>query len=103
MPNPTGSISRRTVLRATSAVAAAVVGDAVLARRRPASAASSDVSRLFGELEEKIRLGMARYAIPGVAVGILYRDVEYIKGFGVTDVDRPVSVDGDTVFRIAST
>lgn len=105
MPYLTGSVSRRTVLRATSAVAAAVAGG--VARPSPASAASSGTSsgtnRLFADLEEKIQLGMARYAIPGVAIGILYRDVEYIKGFGVTDVDHPVAVDGETVFRIAST
>jgi CubicO group peptidase (beta-lactamase class C family) len=46
---------------------------------------------------------MAKYAIPGVAVGLLCRDFEYVNGFGVTDIDDPVPVDGDTVFRVAST
>jgi CubicO group peptidase (beta-lactamase class C family) len=45
---------------------------------------------------------MARYAIPGVALGVLYRGREYVRGYGVTNVDYPVPVDGDTVFRIAS-
>jgi CubicO group peptidase (beta-lactamase class C family) len=46
---------------------------------------------------------MAAYGIPGVAVGILHRGAEYIRGFGVTDVDHPVPVDGDTLFKIGST
>jgi CubicO group peptidase (beta-lactamase class C family) len=53
-------------------------------------------------LEERIRAGMRRYAIPGVALGMLYRGREYVRGYGVTNVDYPVAVDGDTVFRVAS-
>src|SRR5215469_11223908 len=57
----------------------------------------------FRALDAKIQAGMARYGIPGVAVGVLYRGREYIRGYGVTNVDYPVAVDGDTVFRIGST
>jgi CubicO group peptidase (beta-lactamase class C family) len=46
---------------------------------------------------------MAAHAIPGVAVGVWDRGAEYVRGFGVTDVDHPVAVDGDTLFRIGST
>jgi CubicO group peptidase (beta-lactamase class C family) len=46
---------------------------------------------------------MHKYNIPGVAVGVLYQGSEYIQGYGVTNVDYPVPVDGDTLFRIAST
>ena len=38
---------------------------------------------------------MAAYAIPGAAVGVLYDGREYVKGYGVTNVDYPVAVDGD--------
>ncbi len=57
----------------------------------------------YQALEDKIRTGMAAYGIPGVAIGILHRGAEYIRGFGVTDVDHPVAVDGDTLFSIGST
>ncbi|MFC7450048.1 serine hydrolase domain-containing protein [Rhodococcus daqingensis] len=57
----------------------------------------------FDELDAKIEAGMKSYGIPGVAVGVLANGQEYIKGYGVTNVDRPVPVDGDTVFRIGST
>lgn len=57
----------------------------------------------IAELEELIRAAMVTYRIPGVAVGVLHEGREYVKGFGVTNVDRPVSVDGNTVFRVAST
>lgn len=46
---------------------------------------------------------MAAYGIPGVAVGVLYAGREYLKGFGVTNVDHPQPVDPDTVFRVGST
>ncbi len=46
---------------------------------------------------------MRELQIPGVAVGVIYRGREYIKGYGVTNVDYPVAVDGDTLFRIGST
>ena len=46
---------------------------------------------------------MAAYGIPGVAVGVLYGGREYLKGYGVTNVDHPRAVDPDTVFRVGST
>src|SRR5215510_8420371 len=57
----------------------------------------------FRALDAKIRAGMARYGIPGVAVGVLAQGRAYVKGYGVTNVDYPVPVDGDTLFRIGST
>ena len=53
-------------------------------------------------LDAVIRDAMARYHVPGLAVG-LYRDGQTeFDGWGVTSVDNPLSVDGDTVFQIAS-
>jgi CubicO group peptidase (beta-lactamase class C family) len=57
----------------------------------------------FDELDAKIQDGMNSHAIPGVAVAVVADGQEYIKGYGVTNVDHPVPVDGDTVFRIGST
>ncbi|MFI7547503.1 serine hydrolase domain-containing protein [Actinoplanes sp. NPDC049599] len=90
------TMSRRTLLSATAAV---VAGTAIGA---PAAGAGRAPSALR-ELEDKIRAGMAKYGIPGVAVGLLHRGTEYVRGFGVTSVDDPRPVDGDTVFRVAST
>lgn len=97
-------VSRRSVL------GGAVVGAAALALScsRPAAAPSpsssaSDAAAGFAELDAKIEAAMKSYAIPGVAVGVLTGGQEYIKGYGVTNVDHPVPVDGDTVFRIGST
>jgi CubicO group peptidase (beta-lactamase class C family) len=108
----TNHLSRRTLLQATSAtVAASVAGGAF---RAPAATAAPTTStpttsmpraaaRLFRELDAKIRAGMARNAVPGTAVGVLYQGIEYVRGYGVTNVDYPVPVDGDTVFRVGST
>jgi CubicO group peptidase (beta-lactamase class C family) len=45
---------------------------------------------------------MAKYLVPGVAVGVLDADGPRAWGFGVTNVDHPLPVDPDTIFEIAS-
>jgi CubicO group peptidase (beta-lactamase class C family) len=57
----------------------------------------------FDQLDARITQAMKDYAIPGVAVGVWADNQEHLKGFGVTNVDQPLPVDGDTVFRIGST
>ncbi|KZS65341.1 serine hydrolase domain-containing protein [Mycobacterium ostraviense] len=63
----------------------------------------TDLGVAFDELDAKINAGMKAYAIPGVAVAVWAGGQEYVKGYGVTNVDHPLPVDGDTVFRIGST
>lgn len=46
---------------------------------------------------------MKAYGIPGAALGVWAGGKEYVKGYGITNVDRPVPVDADTMFRIGST
>ena len=57
----------------------------------------------FSDLDAIIAAAMAAHAIPGVAVGIWADGQECVKGYGITNVDHPTPVDGDTVFRIGST
>jgi CubicO group peptidase (beta-lactamase class C family) len=45
---------------------------------------------------------MDRLGVPGVAVGVLHGDEEYIAGFGVTSVEHPLPVTEDTLFQIGS-
>jgi len=45
---------------------------------------------------------MERYHVPGVAIGMLRAGAIDVAGFGVTSVDNPLPVDGDTLFQIAS-
>lgn len=94
-------MSRRTLLRATAGSMAAVAAGAAVGA--PAAATGTRAPSALRELEAKIQDGMTKYAIPGVALGLRYRGAEYVRGFGVTNVDDPVPVDGDTVFRVAST
>jgi CubicO group peptidase (beta-lactamase class C family) len=109
MPPPTdapGSVSRRRFLHATVAgvlTAAVAPAPGTPARAAAARAAAPTTDPDFGALDAKIRAGMARYGIPGVAVGVLAQGREYVQGYGVTNVDYPVAVDGDTLFRIGST
>src|SRR2546428_9057404 len=45
---------------------------------------------------------MSRYHVPGVAIGILHDGDEDIAAYGVTNLEHPLPVDGDTLFQIAS-
>jgi len=66
-------------------------------------ASDQTADALFRELDERIEAAMARYHVPGVAVGVFWQGHEHLKGFGVTNVDHPLPVDAETVFRIGST
>lgn len=96
-------LSRRQLLGAAAAGTAVALLPTTAARaatpRRPA--ASGDP--LFRALDSKIIRAMKELRIPGVAVGVIHQGREYVKGYGVTNVDFPVDVDGDTLFRIGST
>src|SRR5689334_4476846 len=93
-------LSRRTLLGLAAGSAAAVAFSPEAAEAAPAPALPR---RDIEALEDKIRDGMSRYRIPGVAVGMCWRGRSYLRGFGVTDVDHPTPVTADTVFRVAST
>ena len=45
---------------------------------------------------------MERYHVPGVAIGMLRAGDIDVAAFGVTSVEHPLPVDGDTLFQIAS-
>ncbi|WP_218029821.1 serine hydrolase domain-containing protein [Streptomyces rishiriensis] len=102
--------SRRGLLSAAAAVGCASVslGTAATAAAAPRSTVhdggTGDTGHSpFSALDSKIEEAMWAYSIPGAAVGVLLDGQEYVKGYGVTNVDHPVPVDGDTVFRIGST
>lgn len=65
--------------------------------------AETALQAAFDELDTKVNAGMAAYAIPGAAVAVWAGGQEHVQGFGVTNIDHPLPVDGDTVFRIGST
>src|SRR5207248_3152835 len=77
-------------------------------RRTPATGlaaaqSAQDADALFRALDARIEAAMAEHQIPGVAMGVYYQGQEYVRGYGVTNVDYPQPVDGDTLFRIGST
>ena len=53
-------------------------------------------------LDALVRDGMRRHHVPGVAIGMWDGGREELQGWGVTSVDHPLDVDGDTLFQIAS-
>ncbi|MBV8716855.1 MAG: beta-lactamase family protein [Chloroflexi bacterium] len=56
----------------------------------------------FDELRDIVAAEIARTRVPGVAVGLLRDGEEFTAGFGVTNVNHPLPVDGDTLFQIGS-
>jgi len=61
--------------------------------------ANSTVQPLYEHITE----AMERLGVPGVAVGLWYEGREHVAGFGVTNVDHPSPVAGDTLFQSGST
>jgi CubicO group peptidase (beta-lactamase class C family) len=53
-------------------------------------------------LDSLVRDAMQRYHVPGVAIGMLRAGDVEVTAFGVTSVEHPLPVDGDTLFQIAS-
>lgn len=56
----------------------------------------------FSALEGELLGEMARLRVPGAALGVWDAGAELVGGYGVTNVDHPLPVDGDTLFQIGS-
>jgi CubicO group peptidase (beta-lactamase class C family) len=107
-------LSRRSVLRTGAGAVLATAASALLPRSTQAAfphaaapavagtAGGQPAEALFRDLDARIEAAMAGNDIPGVAVGVLYQGHEHVRGFGVTNRDYPLPVDGDTLFRIGS-
>ncbi|MFE0523251.1 serine hydrolase domain-containing protein [Streptomyces sp. NPDC058954] len=109
-PSGATRLSRRGFLGAAAAVGCTTVspGQATAAAASPQSTVHGGGTgptgiSPFDALDARIQASMRAYAIPGAAVGVLWEGQEYVKGYGITNVDHPVPVDGDTVFRVGST
>jgi CubicO group peptidase (beta-lactamase class C family) len=71
--------------------------------RAAPEATPEKVQAALAEMERLAADGLKRTGIPGMAVGVVYRDRPiYLKGFGVRRAGRPAAVDADTVFQLAS-
>jgi CubicO group peptidase (beta-lactamase class C family) len=99
-----GLLPRRTLM-ASAATALMLAPWLARAQNAPAVPLASDktADALFHELDERVEAAMKRYQVPGVAVGVWWQGREHLRGFGVTNVDHPLPVDADTLFRIGST
>ena len=96
-------MSRRTLLAGAATGATTVWLGAAFPTGSTAARRKDPWRRALRELDEVILRGMDEYAVPGCAVGLVLGDRTYVRGYGVTNVDDPTPVDGDTVFRVGST
>ena len=53
-------------------------------------------------IEAIVRAKMAEYRVPGVGLGLWHDQRLHVRGFGVTSLDDPRPITGDTLFTIAS-
>ncbi|HZS01391.1 MAG TPA: serine hydrolase [Chloroflexota bacterium] len=106
-------VSRRGVLKATAAGAIAslvatntssTAAGVAPARPRamPAALVRQNVDPDFRRLDEMIREALGRYAVPGLAVGVLHDGREYTNGYGVTNRNAPLPVDAQTLMQAGS-
>ena len=95
-------VSRRAMLSGALAGAAALALPSCSKRSTPPTN-KSPFAALLDDLDAKITAAMKAYAIPGAAVGVWASGQQYLRGYGVTNIDHPAPVDADTVFRIGST
>jgi CubicO group peptidase (beta-lactamase class C family) len=54
------------------------------------------------DIFEAARERAGELGVPGIALGVLDGGEETVAGFGVTSVEHPLEVDGDTLFQIGS-
>jgi CubicO group peptidase (beta-lactamase class C family) len=62
----------------------------------------SSADEHFEELSAFVRKSMTESAIPGAAIGVLYRGDANSQGFGVTNIEHPLGVQADTLFQVGS-
>src|SRR5215510_10432952 len=77
----------------------------VTARAQTASVRVTEerIEAAWIQLETLITEEMQKTGVPGIAIGIVYRDKPiYLQGYGVRDVGKSDPVDADTVFQLAS-
>jgi CubicO group peptidase (beta-lactamase class C family) len=56
----------------------------------------------FRQVCGEMLAGLSRLAVPGGVVAVLHEGQEHVAGFGVTNVEHPLPVTGDTLFQIGS-
>jgi CubicO group peptidase (beta-lactamase class C family) len=56
----------------------------------------------FEALSETARESLARFGVPGAAIGVEHEGAEAVTGFGITSLEHPLEVDAGTLFQIGS-
>lgn len=68
-----------------------------------AGAAPPDASEeRFERVVAAVRQAAREYRVPGAAVGVLFEGRSHTRGFGVTNVDHPLTVTDETLFQVGS-
>ena len=81
-----------------------VVRDSAVASATPGTAVTPEkIKSALAELDSLAKAMLKKSGIPGFAVAVTYKDqVVFAKGYGVREAGKPVPVDAETVFQLAS-
>ncbi|MBV8968733.1 MAG: serine hydrolase [Verrucomicrobia bacterium] len=81
----------------------ATIAAGAIAAETGTTVTQEKVQNAIPQLEKLIADTMQKTGVPGLAVGIVYKDqIVYLKAFGVREEGKPDPVDPDTVFQLAS-
>ncbi len=65
--------------------------------------ATKSSTELAAAFEKEAQRLLEEYKIPGVTLGLLTPDGDHFVNLGVTSLENPLPIDGDTIFQIGST
>ncbi|HVH12148.1 MAG TPA: serine hydrolase domain-containing protein, partial [Longimicrobium sp.] len=85
---------------APQACAAVLLASCFASSPAPAQVEAEDAR--FERVAAVVEASMAELGIPGVALGIFWEGRSITRGFGVTSVENPLPVTGQTVFQAGS-
>ncbi len=75
----------------------------VSAGETPKQVTAEKLAKALPKIEKLAEATLKKTGVPGMSIVIVHNDkVVYLKGFGVREAGKPDSVDGDTVFQLAS-
>ena len=70
--------------------------------KQSARITNPDKDPRFNHLVSVARTQMRRLNIPGIQIGVVFKNKEYYAGLGVTSIENPLPITEETLFEIAS-
>jgi CubicO group peptidase (beta-lactamase class C family) len=99
-------LSRRTLIKQAAITSFSLIAaTSIQAQQEPASEPNKGetMDDKLKDLRARVKELMNEHQVPGVAIGLLLDGKPWAEGFGVTNLNNPQAVTGETLFQIGST